>query len=555
MADKKTELSIVLRTVDKATAKIKAVNDRLDAITKPIRDFKEQLGELREKSGLDDVIGGFKGVGSAIAGVLSKLALIGGVVAGAVAGMMSLIDQFDALGDLSDKIGIGADAIAQIRYAAARSGVDVAKLDMGLGNLSKNLGLARAGTGSLAMFLGKVSPALLKQVKAAKSNEEAFALLADAMAKLKDPAKRAALAQQAFGDASLAPLLARGSAGIKELREHYAELAGPQAAAVAAAGEFGDSMDELHATTDGIKAALVEGLAPALKVIVDRLREWFSSHRADVKEWASALGKRLPGAAAALVSAFRKVLDTIRPFVDSTTKLKVIAVALAGVIVGPLISSIVSLGIALLTTPVGWIVAGIAAIAAGAYLIIKHWDGIKEFFADLWNGVKIAFSAFWGFVKDVFLNYTPLGLIIKNWGPIKDFFVGLWDGVKNAFKAVFDWIVGKIMWVVDKIKKVIDWWNDVDPEEMANARLRDAKAAQLASLLSGSGATFNAATARVDAAKTAVLEARAGKGGVGGQVAKVLVDFQNAPRGTRVSAPDGGADVDLSVGYQLLGDM
>jgi hypothetical protein len=60
VADKETKLSIVIRTVDKATAKIQAISKKLDAMTKPFRDFKEALSDLREKSGLDDVIGGFR---------------------------------------------------------------------------------------------------------------------------------------------------------------------------------------------------------------------------------------------------------------------------------------------------------------------------------------------------------------------------------------------------------------------------------------------------------------------------------------------------------------
>jgi phage-related minor tail protein len=542
MAGKKTELSIILTTVDKATAPIRALNARLQAMTKPLRGFKEALGNLRETSGIDDVIGGFKGVGSALAGVLSKLALIGGVVAGAVAGMMSLIDQFDAIGDLSDKVGIGVDAIAQLRYAAARSGVPVEQLDAGLANLSKNLGLVRANSGPMTKFLGTVSPALLKQVKAAKSNEEAFGLLADAMAKLTDPAKRAAFAQKTLGDASLAPLLARGSAGIKELRDHYAELAGPQADAVAAAGEFGDSMDELHATTDGIKAALVSGLAPALKVIVDRLREWFGAHRADVKEWAAAVGKKLPGAVGAFVKAVKSALKDVLGFVDAIGGWKVAAVALAAVMAGPLISAIASLGVALLTTFAGWI----ALIAGGVYVIIKHWDGIKAFFADVWNGVKIAFSAFWGFLKDAFLNYTPLGLIIKNWGPIKGFFVDLWEGVKAAFMAVINFIVGKVEWVVGKIKAAKDWLTgDDDPEAKA---LLQAQMAQRYAVLNGVSPAD--AQARVDRAKAAFDNSRL-SGIVNQQLAKVQIELKNAPRGTRVTATEGGEHLDLSVGYQL----
>lgn len=540
MAEKKTKLSIVIRAVDQATAKVNAINAKLDAITKPFRDFKEALSDLREKSGLDEVAEGFSGVGTAIAGVLSKVAMVGGAIAAAVLGVKALIDEFAELGNAAERMGLPVDTLAQLRYAADRAGVDVGKLDTGMLNLSKNMGELRAGGGGMLTFLKQVSPALAKQIKATKSNEEAFALLADAMAKIKDPAKRAIFAQKTLGDASLAPLLARGAKGVQELRDRYAELAGPQAGAAAAAGEFGDSMADLKATLAGVKAALVEGLAPALKVVVEQLREWFAENRKRIAEFAASLGKKLPSAVKSLVGVFRGIVNAVRPFVDSTTKLKIIAVALAATIVGPLISSIYALGVAIMTTPVGWIVGGIAAIAAGAYMLIKHWDSVKAFFSALWDGVKSVFGAFFSWVADVFLTYTPLGIIIDNWGPISDFFAKLWDGITAVFrkaweiiKGIVDKVVGAVQKVVGAAKKIGRLLTDGGPGDIARQMIEQQRA--------GGGVAEQAQRVVSGSSSTA---------------AKVTVDFANAPRGTRVQTdPQSTADVDLSVGYQMIPGM
>jgi hypothetical protein len=171
-----------------------------------------------------------------------------------------------------------------------------------------SLGQARAGTGRMLAFLKQVSPALAKQLVAAKSNEEAFDLLAAAMTKLKDPAKRAALAQKTVGDAALAPLFARGAEGIKQLRARYSELAGSQEDAAKKAGIVDDSMKDLHASMDGVKAAIVSGLAPGIKIIVDRLRDWFVAHRGDIAEFAKTVGDHLPAAFEAVANAIKKVV-------------------------------------------------------------------------------------------------------------------------------------------------------------------------------------------------------------------------------------------------------
>jgi hypothetical protein len=60
----------------------------------------------------------------------------------------------------------------------------------------------------------------------------------------------------------------------------------------------------------------------------------------------------------------------------------------ATIVGGPLTAAFVAWGIAMMATPIGWIVAGIAAIAAGAYLIIKYWEPIKKFFIGVWDVIK-----------------------------------------------------------------------------------------------------------------------------------------------------------------------
>ena len=45
--------------------------------------------------------------------------------------------------------------------------------------------------------------------------------------------------------------------------------------------------------------------------------------------------------------------------------------------------------------PIAAIVAGVAAVAAGAYLVIKHWDKVAAFFKRLWDGIVGIFSNAW----------------------------------------------------------------------------------------------------------------------------------------------------------------
>jgi len=97
------------------------------------------------------------------------------------------------------------------------------------------------------------------------------------------------------------------------------------------------------------------------------------------------------------------------------------------------IAGIRALSLALLTTPIGWIITGVAAVAGAVYLIYRNWDGIAEWFGNLWQGVKDFFSRGAGEIAGDLLAWTPAGLIYRHWDGIAEWFGGLWDGVAGYF--------------------------------------------------------------------------------------------------------------------------
>lgn len=500
MADpKETKLSIVVRTVDQATAKIKAINDRLDAVTKPMRDFRSALSDLREKSGLNGVIDGFKGVGSSLVDVLGKLAMIGGIAGAATGALLHIVDGFDELGDKAEEAGVSVDFLAQMRYAAERSGAAVQNLDGGLTAFSKSLGQARAGTGRMAGFLEKVYPPLLKQLKATKSNEEAFTLLSDAMTKLKDPAKRAALAAATVGDASLAPLLAKGSDGIKELRDRYFQLAGSQEDAVSKSGAVDDAMKDLKASTDGIKAALAAGLAPALKVIVERLSQWFTAHRADVAAWAAQIGEKLPGAIAAVVEWVGKAKDKVAEFIDKIGGLKTVAIALGAVLLAGPVASLVKLGSSMVD-------------------MVHRVGSLAGSFAKAGEGAG-------GFGTKVMGLLGPIGLAIAAAEALNEITGGSIGAGEGGAMGIAEREINRRKLASQGRTEV------TDAVFKAMGGVRPDVSAQAGSALGAASRSISTET-------------------------KVTVDFANAPRGTRVRTdPQSTGDVDLNVGYQMAGAM
>ena len=84
--------------------------------------------------------------------------------------------------------------------------------------MTKNVGMAKAGTGGLVSLLKNSNPTLLKQIQATKGSAEAFDLLMQAAHDTADPMKRNTLLAAAFGDSGVT--LARiAELGAKQFRE------------------------------------------------------------------------------------------------------------------------------------------------------------------------------------------------------------------------------------------------------------------------------------------------------------------------------------------------
>ncbi|HEH9402152.1 TPA: phage tail tape measure protein [Aeromonas sobria] len=123
------------------------------------------------------------------------------------------------------------------------------------------------------------------------------------------------------------------------------------------------------------------------------------------------------------------------------------------------------LGLAILTTPIGWIIAGIAAIAGGAYLIYKNWDGVSKWFSELWAQCKAPLLAFWDLMKELF-SWTPIGMLIMHWGDIWAFFDTLPAGAAAKGQAIIDGLLGGITAKWETLKAKIKTMTDLLPDWM-----------------------------------------------------------------------------------------
>ncbi|WP_227369845.1 phage tail tape measure protein [Halomonas sp. M20] len=91
------------------------------------------------------------------------------------------------------------------------------------------------------------------------------------------------------------------------------------------------------------------------------------------------------------------------------------------------------------------IVAAVTLLAAGAYYVYKHWDGISSWFGERWQQVKDAFNDGIGAVGKLLLNWSPLGLLYKGiTAALEALGVEIPDKFKNLGNAIIDGLIGGI---------------------------------------------------------------------------------------------------------------
>lgn len=216
----------------------------------------------------------------------------------------NVASSVDALNDLSDRTGIGVEALQAFQMAAKLSGMEdataaVQKLTLSIGQA------AESGKTDAFTKLG-----LDFQQLQAMAPEEQFRAVQAAIAALPTPAERAAAAVSIFGRAGveMLPLFNQNLGEIEERMRRLGAIVGTDQ--VQAIGSMNDALDMVKATFDGIVGNVVGNLAPVVESLANEIL-------AMVESFNGVSGSGGEGIANAITTALLDIADYFAGIFDS----------------------------------------------------------------------------------------------------------------------------------------------------------------------------------------------------------------------------------------------
>ena len=265
------------------------------------QSLEKDLGGGAEVAGVQTVaLGNLVAQGvTALAGLALQAIKTGAAFA------IDLVTGFAAAGDeiakTSKQLGVGAQSLQRLTFAAERSGVSSASLQRSIRTLQVGLIDAREkGVGPAADGLALLG--LQLEDIPVDDAEAAFGVISDALQNVESEAERSSIAADLFGQRAgieLKSLLVEGSEGIRELGDRAEELGGVLGEdALGSAEQLTDAFTDLQTLFDGVKNQIGSALAPTITVLVDKITDFVAENddliQQDIPKLFEALADLLP---------------------------------------------------------------------------------------------------------------------------------------------------------------------------------------------------------------------------------------------------------------------
>ena len=242
------------------------------------------------------------------------------VMAAAGVAVGALILRFGAAGDsiakTADKLGVGVVELQRLQYAAKLAGIPIRTFDMAFQRFTRRTAEAAAGTGEARGALEFLGIALRNTEGRLRPAGILLEEVAEAMAKIEDPALRVRIAFKLFDSegVSMVNMLLDGSKAIRDAGDEAERLGIITEADARASEKFTDALARVQQAAMGLRNEIGGELIPRITEMIGKFTEWLVGNRAEIV-------MQLTGAFRDLGEVIRFVVGMVRSVVDGGREL------------------------------------------------------------------------------------------------------------------------------------------------------------------------------------------------------------------------------------------
>jgi TP901 family phage tail tape measure protein len=292
MADQ--NLEFIIKATDEASGTINDIN-------KTTQTFSKDM----EKS--------FKTLGVAAAAMSAAV----------IASLTKMVTTFANVGselhDMAIKTGFTVETLAGLKYAAEQNSATLGDIQTGVRNVAQAMYDASNGVDSAVKAFGALG--IKVEELRGMTPEQQFLKIANAIASIPDPMKRAALAVDILGRSgtNLLPMLSSSTEGLQAMMDKGIALSGWSTDAAKQADDLGDAWGDMKTAMEGLSKSVGEALGTDLKnfmqwlvATIKNFSDWVALHPQVVKGIAMvAVGVGVLAAALGVAAAAMAVFQAL----------------------------------------------------------------------------------------------------------------------------------------------------------------------------------------------------------------------------------------------------
>lgn len=555
----KSSVDAVVNNVSTVKKQVQSVGPVFDSLQKKI----ESLGSVAKwaaiGAGAERVFGGIKRIVDSVSNSFKK--------------QFDFAQSYASFGDRIAKtsrlVGMSVKDYQAFASAAKHAGMSTEEMDSALRKFSVNLGKARAGDRAASKMFDSILGG--RKLSSFKDSTSLISAIADGYKKLNSAEQKAFVTNELFGrgGVKMAELLSGGGEGLQNALANFEGGFSEEGAKNAEL--FNDELQKTQEIIDSLKISAAQELFPVITEMFKSVQKFVKENRAELLPVVKDLVahsvdfvKSLLPLTVKLLKSVLKIFDLIGPKVfiivgGLVSMAPAVVQILSGlVMMAPILTKIGTVLKFIAFGAISAVVAKIAIAVAAAWSLYKvfteihkNWEMFSSFIEEkLQSAVGVSYT-FWAALKSIVgqfeMAYRLIGVIFGGWSEwskfvkkdladvnaIVDIIGDCLAGLMYGLYEVFNFVVSKLEIFGGFIEKLPFVGKLIGLQKNLGAMLVDGGGG-----FSGPSIAASAVQA-VSESRTTVTN-------------RFAVDFNNVPRGTKITPPAKG-DFDWSRGYMLGG--